>query len=371
MKKIKLVSILVLGLIFVLSLNSCTPSVKKGDIIIEKVEGNWLVFEVDNITRESYNNPQNLFLSGPNNYGETRDYCRWYRNVDGKYELVSINFTPSNALLSTLVYKIKDTVNVDEAFYFAKNHYNENNDGFKILAEAYKNHQGELINRSYSKEYLASYLGLMAKTDVKDSLVEYLPPKKAFVFTAAKPMSENRFDPTLTIFILLSLLLTFSVAKIKKCNHNAIKNAKTTRNQLFWILFICNTVSAFFWIGWKNEFSNFVAIIVVEALLSGLFYLLFSLAIIPITKQLYYNLVQKTWWGQKKCIDEASKFYLSSMITIFVFLNIFLVFDVPLKLSLIGALIVFLPALLSFTKLLIWFTSEIKRRIKCKKWRQK
>lgn len=360
MKKIRLFFVFALGLIFILSLNSCTPSVKKGDIIIEKVESRWLVFEVDNITEESYNNPQNLFLTGPNNYGETQDYCHWYRNVNGKYELVSINFTPSNALLSNLVYKIKDTINVDEDFYFEKNQYNEKNyEGFKILAEAYKNHQGELINRSYSKEYLASYLGLVAKTDVKDSLVEYLPPKKAFVFYTAKPISENRFDPTLTIFILLSLILTCSIVRVKKHYYHPIEKAETARKLLFWILVACNAASGFLWLEWKKEFLNFILVIVVAFFLAFISYLLFSLAI-----RLYEKLIKKTQWKQKRYIDEVNKFYLSLIISILVFLNIFLVFDAPLKLSLIGASIVFLPALFSFTKLIIWFTSEIKRQQK-------
>ena len=359
MKKIRLFFVFALGLIFILSLNSCTPSVKKGDIIIEKVESRWLVFEVDNINEENYNNPQNLFLTRSNDHGETRDYYNWYRNINGKYELVSINFTPSNILSSALVYKIRDTINVDEDFYFGKNQYNEDYDGFKILAKAYKNHQGELINRSYSKEYLLSYFGLVAKTDVKDSLVEYLPPKKAFVFYTAKPISENRFDPTLTIFVLLSLILTCFIVGVKKHYYHSIEKAETARNRLFWILAICNAASSLLWLEWKKESVNFILVIIVAFFLAFISYLLFSLAI-----RLYEKLIKKTQCKQKRYIDEVNKFYLSLIISILAFLNIFLVFDAPLKLSLIGALIIFLPALSPLTKLIIWFTSEIKRQQK-------
>lgn len=76
MKKIRLLFIFVFGLIFISSFSSCDSPVEKGDIIIEQVENNWLVLEVDNITKESYGNPQNLFLIGTDELGgKTNDYC--------------------------------------------------------------------------------------------------------------------------------------------------------------------------------------------------------------------------------------------------------------------------------------------------------
>lgn len=353
MKKISFLLAFTLSLIFILILSSCAekkyPDPSKDKFIIEKIEQNWLVLKPSVITKDSYKNPNNIFLTIKSVHDAGTITGDWYKKKDNVYQIFSLNFQTSSTLDDNLAYEIVDTINVNQELYSSGCLYNPLMTGSKILVQTYTSPgKSEVFYRNSEQNHLLKYCFTKADVVTQDSLIKYNPKTKSFITFASKKATETKIDIMPIIFIIALLALSLQIALRKRLDYfgrtgqwieeETKRRLKKTRWGLIFVLITFNFVYSITWTDFYKD-SAIIAGSFVFALLICAIGLIINMASIVI------------FFPRKSYSQEKNKIIQIVLIALIGLFNL-LFFRINKELAAIGYLVICLPAIISLVQII-------------------